>query len=128
MSNYTPAPAKFAHRVSGLTFVVTARPNGRGYDVEFRRKGKSLGILRDVRPPAGRTASNAHKSDDRLVIEAAISFATAGPREAGYTAEEIAADNDMMEWQALRDELGEYVPADRYLDSGEGVYWLEARD
>ena len=131
MSNYCPAPARFNHRASGLTFMVTARPSGRGYDVEFRKARKSLGTLRDVRPPQCRVASNAHKSDDRLVIEAAISFATCGPRGAGHTAEEIAEDTDITEWQALHDALGgEFgdVPADRYNECGEGVYWLEARN
>lgn len=128
MSNYCPAPARFNHRASGLTFIVTSRPSGRGYDVEFRKDRKSLGTLRDVRPPQCRVVSNAHKSDDRLVIEAAISFATCGPREVGHSADEIEADIDLQEWQALHDALGEYVPADRYNECGEGVYWLEARN
>lgn len=128
MSNFDPTPARFNHRASGLTFIVTARPDGRGHDVEFRRARKSLGILRDVRPPACRTQGNAHKSDDRLVIEAAISFATCGPREAGHTADEIETDPDLMEWQALRDALGDHVWSDRDNANGEPVYWLEARN
>ena len=127
-----PIPARFAHRLSGLVFVVTDRGGewavGRSYDVEFRRAGKTLGTLRDVRPPRCRTASNAHKSDDRLAVEAAISFATCGPREAGHSDAEIDADPDLQEWQTLHAELGDYVPADRCLPSGEGVYWLEARN
>ena len=128
MSNYCAIPARFTHRASGLTFVVTNRSSGRGYDVEFRKAGKSLGTLRDVRPPTGRTASNARKSEDRLVIEAAISFATCGPREAGHSQDEIDQDDDLQEWQALCDAIGDHVPADRYLDNGEAIYWLEARD
>lgn len=126
--NFEAIPARFRHRASGLTFVVTNRRNGRGYDVEFRRKGKTLGVLRDVRPPACRVASNAHIADERLVIDAAITFATCGPKSAGHTQFEIDTDPDMREWQALHNELGEYVPADRYNACGEGVYWLESGD
>jgi hypothetical protein len=129
MSNYCAIPARFRHRLSGLTFVVVNRESGPGYDVEFRRKGKTLGFMRDVRPPACRVKGvNDRKSDDRLAVEAAIGFATCSPREAGHTQFEIDTDPGLREWQALHEIVGDAIWSDRDNACGEPVYWLESGD
>lgn len=112
--------SKFNHRTTGLTLIVKETRSQR-YNVEFRRAGKTLGMLVGVGTPQCRTQGNRSTDDDRLAAQAALSFVQVGPCA---SADEREQDHSLQVWQDLTDSIGVSIYGDRQNEYGEDIFWL----